>query len=188
MERIFIEDYVITFLKKIKSEASQPVRLSIFGHTEKIGEDKHIFIYGAACKEEGRTAEETGREFFAGHSFLGFVHINNSESKTPTKYSSFFEANEAMQDYMLFYTRGVGAGKRQGKNTVQYINGGVEIIGGKTKKENIHQIIINKIKMLLLGIFCLVLAVIISTINDYSKMYGFTQATREVIVYIEKTG
>lgn len=174
MEQIFIEDYVITFLKKIKSEVNQPIRLSIFGHTEKIGDDKHIFVYGAACKEEGRTAEETGREYFAGHSFLGFVHVNNSDNKSPSKYNIFFEANEAMQDYMLFYTKGIAADKN--------------LSSGNTKKTSIHQVLLNKIKMLLLGLLCFILAIIISTIDDYGKMYGFTQATREVMIFIEETG
>ncbi len=192
MEQIFIEDYVITFLKKIKTEANQPIRLSLFGHTEKIGDDKHIFVYGAACKEEGRTAEETGREYFAGHSFLGFVHVNNSENKGPSKYSIFFEANEAMQDYMLFYTKGIAADRKpsSGKQitAAEYEKNGVEILVDKTKKPGIHQAILNKIKMLLLGLFCFILAIIIGTINDYGKMYGLTQATREVMVFIEETG
>ncbi len=106
--------------------------------------------------------------------------------------SAIFEANEAMQDYMLFYTKGNAAVKKlyfgKQSNVADCEQSNEEILVGKTKKTSIHQLILNKIKMLLLGLLCFILAIIISTIDDYGKMYGFTQATREVMVFIEETG
>lgn len=241
VDQIFIEDYVVSFLKHKKSEAvNKPIRLGLFGQKEEIGEDKRYYIYGAACKEEGRTIEETGRDFFAGHSFLGFVNVHSSDNHFLSKYKIFFTDNEAMQEYLLNYAKenhifdntAMNPVERESENTTDELyesnpsghagsplhsirrfltfgrNGGiaarlyssddplpvdseicnVEIITGKAKKTSIYETIWSKIKMLFLGILCFALAIIISTIDDYTKMHGFTQAAKEVIVFIEETG
>ena len=108
MPEIYIEDYALSFLKQMKTEASEaPVKLALFGTAEKpktldiISEnEKSHYIYGAATLEENRTAKEIGEEHFPEYQFIGYVNVyNNGEASS--KYHIFYEENTAMQDYLL---------------------------------------------------------------------------------------
>ncbi len=175
MGQVFIEDYVVSFLKQKKKEVTKkPVKLALYGFTEKENENERFFIYGAACEEAGRTVEEIGREFFAAYNFIGFVNVYNNDKENVSAYSIFFDNNEAMQDYLLFYNAQAEGGVSEGMAIT-------------LKKHNIKSGIWSKLKVLLLGGACFFVAVAISTIDDYAKMQDFTKTAEQAIVFIEET-
>lgn len=176
MERVFVEDYVVAFLKQKKTEAAEaPIRLALYGYSEKNDNDVQFFIYGAACEEENRSAEEIGREFFDDYNFLGFVNIYNNAPENLSNYNIFFEKNEAMQDYLIFC-------RTSNRLT------GMEGIINTDEKVNITVRLWRKFKMIMLGWICIFLAITISTIDDYDKMNDFIQMAERAIVFSEENG
>ena len=110
MGQVYIEDYVVSFLKQKKTEVvDSPIKLAIYGNKQKaktldnLTDDDEIthYIYGAATLEENRTVEEIGNEFFPEHKFLGYVNIHNNNRETISSYHIFYEENISMQDYLL---------------------------------------------------------------------------------------
>ncbi len=175
MGQVFIEDYVVSFLKQKKMEATEtPVKLALYGHIEKEEDTEQFFVYGAACEESGRTVEEIGQEFFAAHSFIGFVNVYNNEKENISKYSIFFDNNEAMQDYLLFYN-------------AQMEGSGLEVFLPEPQSKNGSRGVWDKLKIMLLGGLCILVAVAISAIDDYSKMEDFARTAEQAIVFIEET-
>ena len=67
--RIYIEDYVATYLKQLKQEADLlPIRVALFGHTFKKEDRSYFFVYGAACVtreyHSGKNVEMIQKEFY----------------------------------------------------------------------------------------------------------------------------
>lgn len=199
MDQVFIEDYVISFLKQMqKKAAEESIRLALFGYQEKNEEGIRFSVYGASCEAE-RTVEEINQEFFAGYSFIGFVTIYRGEKESfnensvcieqknvagqdipeekerPYQYHIFFDQNEAMQDYLLFY---------HGQKEMHT----AEAVPVQTKRSRQPNGLWTKLKILLLGFVCVVLAIAISIIDDYSKMRDFVKAMDRTIEFIEETG
>jgi len=111
--QIYIEDYVLSFLKQKKTESTTttPVKLALYGITDTPKTldqltdptPKSIYIYGAAALEETRSIEEIGDEYFPAYQFLGYVNVRNNGGKTISKYNVFYEENTVMQDYLLYH-------------------------------------------------------------------------------------
>jgi hypothetical protein len=176
VERVFIEDYVVAFLKQKKVEAvGEPIRIALFGYAEKSDDDMQFFIYGATCEEDDRTAEEVGREFFDGYNFLGFVNVFNNNEGRLSAYHIFFENNEAMQDYLLFC---------RANNRL----GGMGAITNELEEGTVRSKIWRKFKMIVLGGLCIFSAIAITAIDDYEKMNDFTKAAKQAIFYVEENG
>lgn len=170
MGQVFIEDYVVSFLKQKKAEAiDEPVKLALYGYAEKENGAERFIVYGAACEDAGRSVEEIGEEFFPGYSLIGFVSVYNSEKENVSKYNIFFDDNEAMQDYLLFYNAGSGTSY-------------TEPLSSPFQKTNPSKGVWNKLKLILLGAGCVVVAIALSAIDDYPKMKDFTQTAGQVIV------
>jgi len=112
MTQIYIEDYVLSFLKQKKTEVTtSPIKLALYGIIDKPKtldqitdpEKKSIYIYGAAALEETRSIEEIGDEYFPAYQFLGYVNVRNSGGEAVSKYNVFYEENTVMQDYLLYH-------------------------------------------------------------------------------------
>lgn len=187
MGQVYIEDYVVSFLKQKKLNAGNaPIKIALYGYVEKEDDKEDHVIYGAACEEEGRTAEEIGSEFFPSYYFVGYVNVHNSEAQNEetqgaltwkSEYHIFFDENIAMQDYLLFYNARNEEGKMELFQT--------DVRSGN--KESSHAIW-DRLKLLLFGCLCIAGAVAVSTIDDYSKMKDFGEAVGQVIEFIEETG
>lgn len=187
MGQVYIEDYVVSFLKQKKlNVGNAPIKIALYGYIEKEDDKEDYVIYGAACEEEERTAEEIGSEFFPSYYFVGYVNVHNSEiqNEAPqralswkSEYHIFFDENNAMQDYLLFYNA---------RNEGIKIEMRPEIVR-PGEKYNSHGVW-DRLKLLLFGSLCIVGAVAVSTIDDYSKMKDFGEVVEQVIVFIEETG
>ncbi|MCL2051218.1 MAG: hypothetical protein FWG91_05775 [Lachnospiraceae bacterium] len=113
MGQIYIEDYVVSFLKQKKSEAyDAPIKLALYGtakkpetlyHTDNGGAELSYYIYGASVLYENRTVEEVGNEYFPAYQFIGYVNVHNNGGESISKYHIFYDDNNAMKDYLLYY-------------------------------------------------------------------------------------
>lgn len=114
MGQVYIEDYVVSFLKQKKTEAKDiPTKLALFGT---VTQPKTLFnkdnnkgsgiaryIYGAAVLEDGRPVEDIGDEYFKAYQFLGYVNVHNSGGENTSQYHVFYDENIAMQEYLLYH-------------------------------------------------------------------------------------
>lgn len=111
--RIFLEDYVLSYMKQHKSEAT--VKVALFGHIKKEGDNTKFFIYGAAGileenYEEG--CERIRRIYFSDYRYMGYGELANElpdgfyiETERGTSYIEgyycFYDDNDAMLNYMV---------------------------------------------------------------------------------------
>jgi hypothetical protein len=165
MGQVYIEDYVVSFLKQKKAEAIEnPVKLALFGTKES---PETRYIYGAAALEESRTITEIGNEYFPAYQFLGYVNVRNSDRETISQYNIFYDENIAMQDYLLYHYMSPNSTFRRPGS---FLN---------QSKASLTGIM----KMFILGIACLIMATSVSTIDNYSKLYDFVETTKMVISF-----
>ena len=193
-ERVYLEDYVYTYLRELKKEAGiLPGRAALFGHVYHKNSCNFYMIYGAASVigglERGRGEEQVRKEFFEEYELIGYVNIYGNKQKLPGQkdgYYIFYDKNEAMQNYLIFCyekTRKHGngtedKGEKEGKE--------------KTAEKMIHLhrkrsffSIGDMIKRLIYGCCVIILAIAVSAINDYNKMYGFVEMTGRAAVLAE---
>lgn len=193
-ERVYLEDYVCTYLNELKREKEAfPLRVALFGHACRKENRKFYLIFGAASVidelEDGRDEEQVRKEFFEEYELIGYVNIYGNKQKLPGQkegYYIFYDKNEAMQNYLIFCyekTRKHGngtedKGEKEGKE--------------KTAEKMIHLhrkrsffSIGDMIKRLIYGCCVIILAIAVSAINDYNKMYGFVEMTGRAAVLAE---
>lgn len=183
-ERVYIEDYVYTYLHglgkktgtenagKAKGQRTFPMRVALFGHAFRKEERNFYLIYGAANVieelENGKNEEQIRKEYFAEYELIGYVNIYGGGQKMPGRkegYYIFYEKNESMQNYLLYcYGRRMKAPVRK------------EMKAGR---------IGNTIRRFFYGGCIIVLAVAVTTINDYYKMHGFVEAADRAIAFME---
>lgn len=105
--KIYIEDYVHTYLSQCR-ETDSSADFCLYGTTEKEGDVRYYFIYGAA--KEGPGWEITARRYFAKQSRIGEATYDDKEAwlffedgyATPLEgYFIFYEQNEDMQSYLI---------------------------------------------------------------------------------------
>lgn len=179
-ERIYVEDYVYSYLNGLREKGEVfPVRAALFGHVVHKDAMRCYLIYGACCVVEelaqGKTEKQIGEEFFPEYELIGYVNINkNSQFLTNKRkgYFVFYEANEPMQRYLAFcFDRENRREKEKGKVTAKE-HGGLF----KSKKEGT---ISEAVKRIFYGLGVLLLAIAISTVNDYGRMRGFVEVMGE---------
>lgn len=105
--KIYIEDYVHTYLSQCR-DTGRTADFCLYGKTEKEGDVRYYFIYGAA--KEGPGWEITARRYFAKQSRIGEVTYDDKEAwlffedgyAAPLEgYFIFYEQNEDMQSYLI---------------------------------------------------------------------------------------
>lgn len=187
-ERIYVEDYVYSYLNGLREKNDFfPVRAALFGHVVFKEAVRCYLIYGACCVVEelsnGKTEEQVREEFFPEYKLIGYVNINKNSQVLADKgkgYFVFYETNEPMQRYLAFcFERGNRRG--DGKATENM-----------ALRKKMHLPMAKKglavsemVKRIFYGLGVLVLAIAISTVNDYGKMYGFVEMAGEAVRMIE---
>ena len=105
--KIYIEDYVHTYLSQCRDTGSS-ADFCLYGKTEKEGDVRYYFIYGAA--KEGPGWEITARRYFAKQSRIGEATYDDKEAwlffedgyAAPLEgYFIFYEQNEDMQSCLI---------------------------------------------------------------------------------------
>lgn len=185
--RVYIEDYVYSYLNGLRGETDLlPLRAALFGYTIKKDNTLCYMIYGACCVVEeleyGRSEEQVRKEFFEDYELIGYVNVNKSKKVVPGKdkgYFIFYEANEAMQNYLSFcYRRKKKKGDSRKGAAMPGFSAGLsrgKVIG--PVKDAVRQIF---------TLACvLVLAMAVCAINSYDKMNGFVEMTDEAIRMLE---
>lgn len=170
--KIYIEDYVVSYLKSIKAQTGiLPVRLTLFGHTVQKEEKKLFFIYGAADMSQehacGRNERDIHHTFFEKYDMIGYVNIypnSQKENDYIEGYEKFFESNEAMQNYMIYRDK-------QNYSTIQrYGNLKAASITECAAKE--HKLV-KIIRQMFLGILISAVVLSLLAINGYTEMKQF---------------
>lgn len=201
-ERVYLEDYVCTYLNELKRKREGfPLRVALFGHAFRKEDRKFYLIFGAASVidelEYGRNEEQVRREYFEEYELIGYVNIYGNKQKMPGPkdgYYIFYDRNEAMQNYLIFcYERSEKHGDGE-KDKADKGNKKETEDTGKTAEELIHLhrkhslfSIGDMIKRLIYGSCVIILALAVSAINDYHKMYGFVEMTGRAAALAENT-
>ena len=195
-ERVYIEDYVYTYLHGLKAggedlgrvESGQsvfPMRVALFGHAFRKAECSFYMIYGASSVidelENGKSEEQIRKEYFGEYELIGYVNIYGGEQRMPGRkegYFVFYEKNEPMQNYLLScYERKTASSilHRQPLGSMK----------ASVRKEARAGSIGNMIRRLFYGGCIILIAMAVNAINDYHKMYGFMEATDRAIAFME---
>lgn len=183
-ERVYIEDYVYTYLHGLGKggvgdsentagvQRAFPMRAALYGHAFKKEGQKYYLIYGAASVIEelqnGKSEEQVRKEYFAEYELVGYVNIYGGGQKMPGPkegYYIFYEKNEPMQNYLLScYGRKIKTPVRREMRT-----GGIK----------------STIRNFFYGGCIIVLALAVTSINDYYKMCGFVETADRAIAFME---
>lgn len=172
-ERVYLEDYVYSYLRELKKEAGVlPGRAALFGHVYHKNNRNFYMIYGAASVigglERGRDEEQVRKEFFRDYELIGYVNIYAKGRELPGKKEGcyiFYEKNEPMQNYLLSCYEQKNQGR---KNTRAQKKGG--------RKDSRLFSIKNTAKKIFYGGCIIILAIAVTTINDYNKMHEFVES------------
>ena len=177
-ERVYLEDYVCTYLNELKREKEVfPLRVALFGHVCRKENRKFYLIFGAASVidelEYGRNEEQVRKEFFEDYELIGYVNIYAKGREMPGKKEGcyiFYEKNEPMQNYLLSCyeqkNKEQGSGKKTRKSGRK---------GGQPSS------IKSTAKSFFYGGCVILLAIAVTTINDYNKMHGFVESAGRAI-------
>ncbi|NBJ91929.1 hypothetical protein [Parablautia muri] len=187
-ERVYLEDYVCTYLNELKmGKEVFPLRVALFGHVCRKENRKFYLIFGAASVidelEYGRNEEQVRKEYFKEYELIGYVNIYGNKQKLPSSkegYYIFYDKNEAMQNYLIFCY------EKNGKHEETKAD------KEKTTEKLIHMhrkhsffSIRDMIKRLIYGSCIIILAIAVSAISDYNKMYGFVEMTGRAVALVE---
>lgn len=179
-KEINIEDYVLTYMNQMKVHAmDKPVTLTLYGHIGKKENSSVIFIYGAALirETEKETEKDIWQKFFSDYDIIGRVKIDGN-GRENTNYSIFYETNESMQDYLLYYNK---CDIQILKKDTVILPPGIRYYNSKRNENNLWV----KLKMLLMGMLCFLMAIAVSAVNDYSKLYQFVEMFEKAILFME---
>lgn len=174
--RVYIEDYVYTYLSELKKENhGLPVRVALYGHAFS-REDIHFYlIYGASCiveeMERGRNQEDIQKAFFDEYSLIGYVNIYEKQELPGTEEGCciFYEANEAMQNYLISCYRSRSSGKEKKNADLRAVS-----MKKGAKEKNVSVYIKEVLRKIFLSFTAILAAVAAAIISDYNCMYDFT--------------
>ncbi len=176
-ERVYIEDYVYSYLKKLKNaDDSLPVRAAVYGRTFRKNHIRFYFIYGASCEREelenGMTQEQIARKYFPDYRLIGYVNLYSKENLQGEGEGCyvFYETNEAMQDYLLYCrerlseTEPYVKKRRKASRKVEKMR----------QEQDFFVLMKEALQKLIMGILVLAAAVAANSINHYDRMCEFT--------------
>lgn len=181
--RIYIEDYVYSYLKELKNrERTLPLRAALFGHTYKKEGQDFYFVYGASCitdeLERGRDEETVRENYFPQSELIGYVNIcgeRKPQTERTTGYCIFYDSNEPMQNYLL------SCYNREGDENVS--DKEKEELRGIWKNGERRSSLVAKglLQRLLCLMAVFLLAIAVTTIDEYSEMKGFVQVAAQAV-------
>lgn len=183
-ERVYVEDYVYTYLQGLKKEAGLlPLRAALFGHAYRKNACSFFMIYGAACVthgfEQGKSEEQVRREYFEDFELVGYVNIYTKGRELPGKsegYYIFYEKNEPMQNYLLSCYEKQNKEQQEEKKRKK---------SGRKRKNGRYSQAKDTAKKVFYGGCIIILAIAVTAINDYNKMHGFVEAAGRAVVFAE---
>lgn len=178
--RIYIEDYVLSYLKR---EVDSLELSEIFFYGKRQSGGKKLLIYGA-----GR---EKDIAFFAKYELLNelvcrltqagpvfMVRQEDGEYKV-SGFQTFYENNEAMQNYLIAWTSGE-VGRKAGSElrVIRPESKASFEVDGKKRTGSVMSVQLGLILVVLV-------AIVISSTNSYRKMERLNQSAQEVFFAIE---
>lgn len=186
---IYIEDYVLSYLKR---EVDSLELSEIFFYGKRQSGGKKLFVYGAGREKEIAAFakyelldELVCRLTQAGPVFM--VRQENGEYKV-SGFQTFYENNEAMQNYLIEWTSGEG-GQRAGRELNWKRNepaAARETAAAQAPFEAEGKKRAGSAMSVQLCLILVVLAaIVISSTNSYEKMERLNQSAREVFFAIE---
>ncbi len=106
--KIYIEDYVCTYIKQLKKEVSGTFKILLYG--KQMRQDGRQYYFITAAIREGKDADGWKTTYFPGEKALGYLMIrgdsetlqlNGSKSQAFDGYYIYYEENEAMQSFLV---------------------------------------------------------------------------------------
>lgn len=186
---IYIEDYVLSYLKR---EVDSLELSEIFFYGKRQNGSKKLFVYGAGREKEIAVFaqyelldELVCRLTQAGPVFM--VRQKNGEYKV-TGFQTFYENNEAMQNYLIEWTSGKGeqrAGKEQNRKRAESAAVQKTAVAQTSFEEEGKKRAGSAMSAQLCLILVVLVAIVISSANSYDKMERLNQSAREVFFAIE---
>lgn len=165
--RVYIEDYVYSYLKRLKKERIRlPLRVALYGHAFSKDDKQFYLIYGAsnvvAEMENGISQERIRKLFFKDYSLIGFVNIYDKKELPQSGDGCyvFYESNEAMQNYL------VSCYKRKDKFSRQEKEFPVTLTGKPF-------LLVEFLRKIGLGAIIIIAAVAVTAIDKFEKMHEF---------------
>lgn len=176
--RVYIEDYAYSYLNGLQTKTDiLPLRAALFGHIIRKENTCCYMIYGASCVVEeleyGRNEEQVRKEFFEDYELIGYVNIFKNKQPVPEPgkgYFVFYEANEAMQNYLSFCYEREKKTKKKDRMSEGFM---------KSCQEKRRACIGEIIRQIVTLACVIILAMAVCAVNDYDKMYGFVEMTGE---------
>lgn len=182
--RVYIEDYVYSYLNELKRrKEGLPLRAALFGHTCNKNGNNFYFIYGAACTsdelQKGRDEEAVRALFFPDSELIGYVNINGEDLQSFGRKEGcciFYDTNEPMQNYLL------SCYNREGEENVTVLEKEELKSVWKTQKTPGDLWTGNFIKKFLCLLLVLILAIAVTTIDEYREIYGFVETAKKAVL------
>lgn len=186
---IYIEDYVLSYLKR---EVDSLELSEIFFYGKRQNSGKKLLVYGAGREKEiaafakyEQLGELVCRLTQAGPVFM--VRQEDGEYKV-TGFQTFYENNEAMQNYLIEWTGGEG-GRRAGKELnwkhTEAAAARETVVAQTSFEEEGKKRAGSAMSVQLCLILVVLVAIVISSANSYDKMERLNQSAREVFFAIE---
>lgn len=186
---IYIEDYVLSYLKR---EVDSLELSEIFFYGKRQNGGKKLLVYGAGREKEiaafanyEQLGELVCRLTQAGPVFM--VRQENDEYKV-TGFQTFYENNEAMQNYLIEWTSGEG-GRRAGR-VINWKRAEPEtaretVLAQASFEAEEKKRTGSAMSVQLCLILVVLVAIVIASANSYGKMERLNQSAREVFFAIE---
>lgn len=186
---IYIEDYVLSYLKR---EVDSLELSEIFFYGKRQNSGKKLLVYGAGREKEIAVfakyellGELVCRLTQAGPVFM--VRQEDGEYKV-TGFQTFYENNEAMQNYLIDWTS-VEGGRRAGKEPNRKHTEASPVretaVAQASFEEEGKKRSGSAMSVQLCLILVVLVAIVISSANSYDKMERLNQSAREVFFAIE---
>ena len=180
---IYVEEYVLSYLKR-EADSLQLSEIYFYGQRENGG--RKILVYGAG-REKGIAA-------FAGYELLTelvcrltqagpvFMLRGADGSCKAVGFQVFYENNEAMQSFLIEWTGSAEKGRTKeesaGRETAVFP---VVSSEAKMKKQVVHGAISVQLCLIMVAL----VAIVISSTDNYDKMEQLGQSAKEVFFAIE---
>lgn len=186
---IYIEDYVLSYLKR---EVDSLELSEIFFYGKRQNGGKKLLVYGAGREKEiavfanyEQLGELVCRLTQAGPVFM--VRQENGEYKV-SGFQTFYENNEAMQNYLIEWTSGEGgrsAGREINRKRAETAAARETTLAKTPFEAEEKKRAGSAMSVQLCLILVLLVAIVISSANSYGKMERLNQSAREVFFAIE---
>ena len=199
-KKIFVEEYVVSFLQETVREKAEPQMLVLYGDGYEQNGCRYYFLKGAASHEASGSIfgkkdelyfQTIGKKYFPGWKAIGwYCTKGNRACEEVLKilqntceqnfhdvkgYSVYFEKNPNMEEYMLHHKRNKNDTVVTNKKRDEKKEGGKS---GRRLPPILAMQILNMISLCILIICCIIA---VTTLNQYDKM----KRLEETVNYLE---